>query len=193
LNYLAHIFLSGKNPKIQVGNFIGDFVKGKKPDTYPKLIRKGLILHRHIDSYTDSNKIVNETILLLRPSFGRYSGIITDMYFDYFLAKNFLLYSNGKPLYFFAMRFYLSALLNYRYLPTNVKKFIFHFIFTNRLCKYSTLKGFKDSLEIMTIRKVSALKPTKIIDFLVLNHDILESKFHQFFPDLIDFANGNNK
>jgi hypothetical protein len=64
---------------------------------------------------------------LLRPNFGRYSGIITDKYFDYFLAKNFLHYSNSKPLYILALQFYYSALFSYRYLPTKVKRFIFHF------------------------------------------------------------------
>ena len=29
MNFLAHIYLSGTNPKTMVGNFIGDFVKGR--------------------------------------------------------------------------------------------------------------------------------------------------------------------
>ena len=28
MNYLAHIFLSGSNRKVQLGNFVGDAVKG---------------------------------------------------------------------------------------------------------------------------------------------------------------------
>lgn len=192
MNYLAHIFLSGNDSQLQVGNFIGDFVKGKKPDDYPKQIRKGIILHRHIDSFTDSHEIVKETIIFLRPTFGRYSGIVADMYFDYLLAKNFRRYSNGKSLLIFAVQFYISALTNYRHLPTKVKRFIFHFILSNRLGKYSTLEGLKDSLDIMAIHKVTALNPLEIIEFLVLHHDYLEMRFHLFFPDLIEFVNKEN-
>ena len=28
MNYLAHVFLSGPNRKVQLGNFVGDAVKG---------------------------------------------------------------------------------------------------------------------------------------------------------------------
>jgi len=187
LNYLAHIFLSGNDHQLQIGNFIGDFVKGSKFNAYPALIQEGILLHRKIDSYTDSHDVVKQTILLLRPTFGRYSGIIADMYFDYFLSVNFQTYSK-KPLYLFACRFYFFAFLNYNQLPLKVKRFIFHFISTNRLYKYSSIDGLKRSLEIMAIHKVTALDPDKIIAFLLENHDELERKFHQFFPDLIEYV-----
>jgi len=69
-----------------------------------------------------------------------------------------------------------------------VKGFIFHFITTNRLGKYSTIKGLKKSLEIMSNHKVSALKPDLIIGFLDEHSQEIETKFHLFFPDLIEFV-----
>ena len=188
LNYLAHIFLSGSDSQIQIGNFIGDFVKGNKLNAYPDRIRKGIVLHRKIDSYTDSHPVVRETIAILRPAFGRYSGIVADMYFDYFLAINFYNYASQKSLRTFAFRFYFHTLINYRHLPDRVKGFIFHFISTNRLERYSTLYGLKNSLIIMANHKVSAIKPEKTIEFLVDNHTDLEKLFHQFFPNLIEFV-----
>ncbi|MEI6554448.1 MAG: ACP phosphodiesterase [Paludibacter sp.] len=188
MNYLAHIFLSGNNPEIQIGNFIGDFVKGSKLKKYPDEIKKGIILHRLIDDYTDNHSVVKETVLLLRPAFGRYSAIIADMYFDYFLAKSFRFYTNGITLNRFAFRFYFAILLHYKHLPTKVKGFIFHFITTNRLGKYSKIKGLKKSLEIMSNYKVSALKPDLIIGFLDEHSQEIETKFHLFFPDLIEFV-----
>lgn len=188
MNYLAHIFLSGNDHKLQLGNFIGDFVKGSQFSAYPERIREGIILHRKIDSFTDSHVIVKETVILLRPTFGRYSGIIADMYFDYFLALNFSTYSSQKSLYLFVHKFYFFTLLNYNQLPDRVKKFIFHFISTNRLYKYSTLEGLKKSLEIMSYHKIPAIDPDKTITFLIENIEELESKFHQFFPDLIEYV-----
>ena len=53
MNYLAHAFLSFRNPQILVGNMISDFVKGKKKEDYPDLIKKGIMLLRAIDNFTD--------------------------------------------------------------------------------------------------------------------------------------------
>jgi len=189
LNYLAHIFLSGNSQRLQIGNFIGDFVKGSKLKSYPNEIRQGIVLHRLIDEFTDNHEVVKETINFVRPAFGRYSGIIVDMYFDYFLAKNFRKYSPNISLNLFAFKFYLAAILNYNYLPVRVKRFIFHLIFSNRLYKYSTLYGLEESLTIMSNHKVSAIKPDKTIQFLIENHEELEAKFFRFFPKLIEFAN----
>jgi len=188
LNYLAHIFLSGNRQQLQVGNFIGDFVKGSKLKNYPTEIRQGIVLHRLIDEFTDNHEVVKETVNFVRPTFGRYSGIVVDMYFDYFLGKNFQKYSPGTSLSLFAFKFYFAAILNYNFLPIRVKRFIFHLILSNRLHKYSTLKGLEASLIIMSNHKVSAIKPAKTIQFLVENHEELEQKFFQFFPYIIEFA-----
>jgi acyl carrier protein phosphodiesterase len=188
LNYLSHIFLSKNDSNIAIGNFIGDFVKGSQFNEFPERICKGIILHRKIDHFTDNHPVVTDTKAFIRPIFGRYSGIVLDMYFDYFLARNFNEYSKCKSLRFFAFKFYIAAVINYRYLPTRVKGFIFHFITTNRLEKYSTLEGLKRSLEIMAIHKVSAIKPDETIEFLIQNSFELEKQFKLFFPDLIEFV-----
>ena len=192
MNYLAHIFLSGKNSQLQVGNFIGDFVKGSQYNEYPMQIRRGILLHRKIDGFTDNHLVVRETVAFLRPTFGRYSAIIVDMYFDYFLALDFHIYSPDKSLRRFSLQFYFTVLINYRHLPKRVKGFIFHFVFTNRLSKYSKLDGLKASLEIMANYKISALKPDEIIGFLIENHIELEKQFHLFFPDLMEYVKNEN-
>lgn len=187
MNYLAHIFLSGTDPQVKVGNFIGDFVKGSQFNNYPESIRRGIILHRKIDAFTDSHEVVKDMVNYIRPAFGRYSAIIVDMYFDYFLAVNFSKYSS-KSLHLFAFRFYFTAILNYKHLPVRVKGFIFHFVSSHRLHKYSTLAGLQNSLQIMANYKTSAIQPQKTIQFLEENRLEIESRFHLFFPDLVAFA-----
>ncbi len=188
MNYLAHIYLSGGNRQLQVGNFIGDFVKGRKYQDFPKGICKGILLHREIDRFTDSHPLFLETVELLKPSFGRYSGIIADMYFDYLLASDFRRYSHSTSLGLFAANFYLSAILNYRWLPERVKGFIFHFIWTNRLKQYSTYEGLEYSLKIMSHYKSSAINPELSIAFLRENENILRSRFNLFMPEAIEFV-----
>jgi acyl carrier protein phosphodiesterase len=60
MNVLAHIYLSGDSEQIIIGNYIGDYVKGREYLKYPELIRKGIILHRHIDAFTDNHPVVHE-------------------------------------------------------------------------------------------------------------------------------------
>ena len=71
MNYLAHIFLSGPNRKVQLGNFVGDAVKGSSYKNYPSDIAKGIQLHRAIDDYTDHHPAVCEVVHRLQPEFGR--------------------------------------------------------------------------------------------------------------------------
>lgn len=193
LNYLAHIYFSDSCRQVAVGNFIGDFVKGRRYNDYPSGIRKGILLHRKIDHFTDNHPIFQDTVQLLRPSFGRYSGIMADMYYDYLLASDFERYSHGQHLNQFAKNFYLSVLLNYWWLPERVKGFIFHFIGTNRLKKYETLGGLQQSLEIMYLHKSAAINPTLGIEFLAANESQLRSHFDHFMNDaLLMFPHQNS-
>ncbi|MCE5204483.1 MAG: ACP phosphodiesterase [Porphyromonadaceae bacterium] len=185
MNYLAHIYFSDRCRQVAVGNFIGDFVKGRRYKAYPSGIRKGILLHREIDHFTDTHPVFQETVQLLRPSFGRYSGIMADMYYDYFLASDFERYSNGQRLNQFARNFYLSVLLNYWWLPERVKGFIFHFIGTNRLKKYETFDGLQQSLEIMSAHKSTAINPTLGIEFLATNEQQLRIHFDQFMTEAL--------
>ena len=73
MNYLSHIYLSGDSEEVKLGNFIGDFVKGQQFLKFPPNVGKGILLHRQIDSFTDSHCIVNECIVKLRPGFWKYS------------------------------------------------------------------------------------------------------------------------
>lgn len=188
LNYLAHIFLSGNKRGLQVGNFIGDFVKGNQYQNYPATIKDGILLHRQLDSFTDSNPLFIEATSLLKPSFGRYSAIITDIYFDYLLASDFRRYSQTQTLNAFAYNFYLSVLLHYRWLPKRVKEFIFHFIGTNRLGKYSCYSGIQESLAIMALFKIPELNPQQTVDFLRENEAHLREIFNKFMPQIILYS-----
>ena len=93
MNYLAHSVISLEIDKKMsestlYGNFAGDFYKGKvdKIDLQENL-KNGIILHRLIDKISDREEnFLNE---LLREKFGIFKGIVSDMYVDHFLCKNF--------------------------------------------------------------------------------------------------------
>ncbi len=185
MNYLAHIFLSS-SPQEQVGNFIGDFVKGWKYENFPEEIKKGILRHRAIDEFTDNHPIVQQARALLRPTFGRYAGVVLDLYFDHFLAVRFSEYS-AMPLRSFACRFYWALWRNRRILPERVKGFMWHFIFTNRLHRYASFSGLHQSFSIMARYKPLPVNPDETIQFLQKNYDELQNLFQQFFPEVIAF------
>ena len=61
MNFLAHIYLSGENQGITIGNFIADGIKGNKYLSYREDLQKGILLHRSIDSFTDQHPIVRQS------------------------------------------------------------------------------------------------------------------------------------
>ena len=101
MNYLAHSVISLEIDKKMsestlYGNFAGDFYKGKvdKIDLQENL-KNGIILHRLIDKISDRKEnFLNE---FLQEKFGIFKGIVSDMYVDHFLCKNFENIFSGNP------------------------------------------------------------------------------------------------
>ena len=183
MNYLAHIFLSGANPDIQIGNFIGDAVKGNAYLHYPLAMQQGILLHRRIDAFSDTHPLVKEAVHLVKEVGGRYAAVVTDIFFDHFLAVDFRLYATCS-LGSFARRFYMALLLRYRYLPPRIQGFLWHFVMTNRLGCYASVKGIQRSLEIMTTYRNLGIQPEETIDFLMRHYEELQTLFRAFFPAL---------
>ena len=184
---LQNIFLSGPNRKVQLGNFVGDAVKGSSYKNYPPDIAKGIQLHRAIDDYTDHHPAVCEVVHRLQPEFGRYSGVLLDIYFDYLLASRFESFS-GVSLRRYTRTFYLSLLINYRYLPLRFKRFIWHFILTDRLRKYATPNGIRESLNIMVEYHHIDISVDKAIRYLEEHDEELFAVFQPFFIELQRFC-----
>lgn len=187
MNYLAHILLSGSNKKIQLGNFVGDAVKGSSYKDYPRDMCKGILLHRAIDDYTDRHPAVREAVQTLKPEFGRYSGVLLDIYFDYLLASHFESFAKVS-LKKYTQRFYTSLIINYRYLPVRFKRFIWHFIMTDRLGKYATPNGIREALDIMVEYRHIDISVDKAISYMEEHTEELFAVFQPFFLELQDYC-----
>lgn len=88
MNFLAHIYLSGNNPCVVIGNYMADSIKGRQYKTFDKNIQKGILLQRQIDTSTDAHPNFKSSTKRLHANYGDYSGIIVDIFYDHFLAKN---------------------------------------------------------------------------------------------------------
>ncbi|AKP52173.1 acyl carrier protein phosphodiesterase [Cyclobacterium amurskyense] len=192
MNFLAHAYLSFDQPKVLVGNFIGDFVRGNLNVQFERDIITGIMLHREIDSYTDKHPLVKEAQKLLKPKFARYSSVITDMYFDYFLAKNWEQYSPVK-LEDYTKSVYKLLESERAILPS---KFLLPFKYMkeeNWLMAYGTMAGIQRSFTGMAYRTTFDSKMELAPKFLQENHAVIESYFERFFEDLIQFSKNKLK
>ena len=183
MNYLAHIFLSDGDGREQVGNFMADAVKGSSFDGYPAAVVRGVRLHRAIDHFTDTHPAVKAALNELKPHFGRYSGALMDIYFDYLLASRFGEFSR-VPLKRFARRFYRVMVLNRRYLPDRIRSFMWHFIMTDRLSKYAAIGGIEESVGIMARYDRMKIDPRQAAAYLREHEAELWAVFNPFFAEL---------
>ena len=187
MNYLAHIYLSGDSDEIILGNFIADYVKGNKYLNYPELVSYGIRLHRSIDLFTDQHVLVKECINMLRPGYGRYAGIVTDVFFDHFLAANWNFYSE-HTLRQFAKHAYAVFLSNFLLLPLQVKQFLPFLIQHKRLESYARRDSMFQVLEIMSRRTSLPANSEWAMHILNQEYDHFEALFHNFFAELIDYV-----
>src|SRR3954467_13425794 len=86
MNFLAHAFLARDDIDLMVGSLMGDFVKGRLDGQYAAPIMRGLILHRRVDTYTDSHPVLVRSRSRISPERRRYAGILVDLFYDHYLA-----------------------------------------------------------------------------------------------------------
>lgn len=188
MNYLAHIYLSGEDSQLKIGNFIADSVKGKKYLDYPEGIKNGIILHRKIDSFTDTHPIVRKSTARLSPNYGHYSGVIVDMLYDHLLAANWEKY-HSKPLKEYAKSFYELLKLNFAVLPKRVQQFYPYMVQQNWLLSYASIPGIEHILFQMNHRVKNGVKLHLAVNELTDYYSEFETEFCAFFSELEAYVN----
>lgn len=151
MNFLAHAYLSGNDENIIVGNFIADHVKGKAVDQYSDQIKTGIKLHRRIDAFTDAHPVVRKSIARLKGDYGRFSGVIIDMFYDHFLAKYWSDYSN-LPIRKFTLGIYKVMMKHFMILPPKTKRILPFMMADDWLSGYAQLEGLNLALTGMSRR-----------------------------------------
>ncbi|MBD0832797.1 acyl carrier protein phosphodiesterase [Aestuariibaculum sediminum] len=187
MNYLAHIYLSGENELVTIGNFIADGIKGKSYKTYDKEIQTGILLHRQIDTFTDAHPVVRQSTKRLHEKYGHYSGIIVDILYDHFLAKNWNQY-HKKPLKQYTDAFYDSLETHYDILPLRIQKMMPYMLTDNWLLSYASIDGIARVLDGMNRRTQQKSGMNEAVIELEAFYDEFESEFSIFFDELIAFS-----
>lgn len=187
MNYLAHIYLSGTNDLITIGNFIADGIKGKSYKKQSTEIQIGILLHRHIDTFTDAHPTFRKSTKRLHKKYGHYSGIIVDILYDHFLAKNWNKYSE-VPLDIFVENFYNLLEHHYEWLPLRIKKMMPYMMTDNWLLNYASIDGITQILQGMNRRTNNLSGMHEAVNELELFYSDFETEFSSFFDELIHFS-----
>lgn len=187
MNFLAHAHLSGKNDHVLFGNFIADAVKGNGFLKFNQDIQDGIRLHRKIDSYTDSHIIFKESLNRIRKDFGKYSGIVVDIYYDHFLAYNWKDYSSVK-LTSFASHIYKVLQQNYEYLPQRTKRMLPFLVTQNWLVGYANFDDLSLVFYGMDRRTEFRSGMTKAVEVLEKNYNKLKVDFEFYYPQLEKYS-----
>ncbi|MBR9915947.1 MAG: DUF479 domain-containing protein [Algicola sp.] len=187
MNFLAHIYLSNNDQQITIGNFIADGIRGKRYKKFPIGIQKGILLHRQIDTYTDAHPIVRKSTKRLHKNYGHYSGVIVDILYDHFLAKNWRHYSE-VPLAEYVENFYALLQDNFDILPNRIQRMLPHMIADNWLLSYAKIEGIQKVLDGMNRRTQNKSGMHTATDELKAFYSEFESEFTRFFSELITFS-----
>ena len=184
MNFLAHIYLSGDNDLIKIGNFMADGIRGKHYEYLPTEVQKGIVLHRAIDTYTDAHPIFRQSTKRLHHRYHHYAGVIVDIFYDHFLAKNWSNYSN-EQLEDYVKRFYDSLETHRDILTEKTVHLKPYMIEHNWLVNYQYKNSIARILTQMDHRTKDVSQMQYAIEELEIYYDEFEGEFTTFFADLI--------
>lgn len=162
---------------------MGDFIKASEVEALPAEIKKGVMLHRFIDEYTDNHQEVLKSKELVRPYFKKYSPVVIDIFYDHFLALNWEKYHSDK-LEDFAKKVYDLLESNIDLLPKKSLRFLQYLTQNNMLVNYKSIDGMEKVFQGMSYRASFNSGMEKAHVILQKHFVELESHFNSFFPDL---------
>jgi acyl carrier protein phosphodiesterase len=184
MNFLAHLFLSGKDEKLMIGNYLADLLNKRTLETFDLHIQKGVKLHRSIDAFTDNHPDVLKACALLRNKHHKYAPILVDIFFDYFLTLNWSRYTD-ENFTDFRKRVYQVLLNNLDDFPEKISLQTKRMIGGDWLFSYGHIEGIDFVLHKLQNR---VSKPEFILEgaqSLELHKKKLNEYFMSFFPSLI--------
>jgi len=187
MNYLAHSYLSFGIENILVGNFIADHIRLPQFEKLDSEVKKGVILHRKIDGFTDSHPLFIQSKRYFCEEFDRYSGILVDIYYDHIFAENFSKYSD-VDLNEFTHNVYQTMDNNLQHLPDSSIQFLNYARRNNTFFEYSKIEGIELVLRHLSYRINHGIDLSASVNCFVENKKKIEIEFFEFMEELIDYT-----
>lgn len=192
MNFLAHIYLSGDDDLIKIGNFMADGIRGKDYLQLPESVQKGVLLHRAIDSYTDAHPVFKQSTKRLHKRYHHYAGVIVDVFYDHFLARNWCDY-HPRTLETYVDAFYQSLSAHEDILTEKTKNLMPYMVRHNWLVNYQYTEGIARILTQMDHRTKDISQMQHAHEELQEYYIDFEQEFKSFFADMQVFAEEKRK
>ncbi len=187
MNYLAHLFLSGSDEEILLGNFLGDYVRNRDLPKFPQGVQAGIRLHRAIDTFTDRHPLVLQGVRRLYPGHGRYGAVIVDVFYDYLLARNWEQFS-GEDFDAFRQRVYAVLLEGRAMMRPAMQARVENMTTGDWLATYARLEGIAHSIDRMKRRASQPDRLEGAIETLSRHMAAYDNEFNGFFPEVIQYV-----
>lgn len=183
MNFLGHIYLSGKSSKVITGNFLGDFVRKSQIEHWEDEFQTGFKLHHEIDRFTDSHPLVRQSKKRLVPKYRHYASVIVDIYYDHFLSKNWKRYS-VIDLKSYTNKTYEALETHETIFPERAIRTLTYMKSTDWLYNYQYMEGMEMALTGMARRTKFDSKMELSVHDLKNDYELYEQEFHEFMPEI---------
>ncbi len=187
MNYLGHLALSYTDPTLMVGNLIADGLRPADRLLLPRMYDRGISLHYAIDGFVDRHEAFVSTLKIFRPVHRKYSPVVVDIVYDYYLASQWKVHIDVPYDYFTGQvyrilsehldnlrgkaRLQVDQLLKHRYLDV-----------------YTSLDGLARVLTRMDERARFESNFTEAVKIVIMHHEELSGSFELLWLDTSTFV-----
>jgi acyl carrier protein phosphodiesterase len=184
MNWLAHLYLSEPNAEFRVGNLLPDLTSASHLKFLPEGYQRGIRCHRRIDVFTDAHTRVRSCVRRFPPPYRRFGGILTDVYFDYFLARDWAEYC-AVPRGEFINEFYRDIETCCAVIPDEANQRLQRMRDEDWLGRYHHTAGVADILGRIGRRFRRPLDLTGSLPIFQKHETAFREDFQSFFPQLM--------
>ena len=184
MNWLAHLYLSKPNSAFRVGNLLPDLASKAHLANLSMEFQAGIDCHRRIDLFTDSHPVVRRSIGRFPPPYRRFGGILTDIFYDHFLACEWDAYSK-IALQNFVAEVYTDFERHRAELPTEINERLDQIKNANWIGSYAEIGGIAEALRRLGLRLRRPSDLAGAISILERDYELFQEDFRMFFPELV--------
>ena len=197
MNFLAHCLIGNRAAgddaglpgasALLVGGFLGDFVKGRVPETMPADLALGVRLHRRVDAYSNQHPDIRASCDRFPAELRRLAPILVDIVCDHLLSRAWPDYHN-QEISQFTNTIYREMAAHTDWLPDTGIQFLDYARERDLLARYGDWSVTEGAMRSITRRlKRPQLNPllSEAVPPLL---DALEADFRRYFPDILQHA-----
>jgi acyl carrier protein phosphodiesterase len=183
MNWLAHFLLAEPAPAFRVGSVLPDFAPATLLASLPPAFQPGIAQHRQVDLFADTHPVFLRSRRRFPPRFRRFAGILTDVFYDHLLARNWASYAE-PALPAFAAEVYAAIEACRPDLPPETYGRLARLRQADLLCAYGELAGVERALRGLGSRLRRPADLAAALPVFAGQHCAFDADFGEFFPAL---------